>query len=247
MAPRTDSELDNASDAQSAKSERSDLSNISAIETVIDYRFTSSALLQQALTHRSFSSDHNERMEFLGDSVLNLSIANNLYRRFPRASEGDLSRMLANMVRGDTLAEIGLELGLGKHVRLGAGESNSGGRRRQSILADTVESIIAAVFLDANFDIADAVVQRLFEQRLNSIDPGKPAKDAKTKLQERMQAERQPLPQYSVVRSWGKAHQRQFEVSCKVALLEEPDHGIGGSRREAEQQAAQLVLERLGK
>jgi len=215
------------------------------LESLLDYQFQQPLLLKQALTHRSFSKEHNERLELLGDSVLNLAIVRQLYGRFPAASEGELSRMLSSLVKGSTLADIAAELRLGEYLRLGVGESNSGGRRRRSILADTVEAVLGAVYLDADFTAAERVIQQLFEPRIRAIDPAGPDKDAKTRLQELLQAEQHALPEYRVVRSWGPAHERQFEVSCQIALLDKRSTGVGNSRRDAEQEAARAALEQL--
>ncbi len=211
----------------------------------LGYRFKRQELLQQALTHRSFGTPHNERLEFLGDSVLNCVIATELYRRFPRLPEGDLSRARAQLVKQDTLHEVAQTLRLGEYIQLGEGELRSGGHRRPSILADAVEAIIGAIYLDKDFVAAADVVVRLYQTLLDAIDPRTLGKDAKTRLQEYLQAHKKPLPIYSVIEVSGEAHAQQFVVDC---LLEADDlrvSGTGSSRRQAEQEAAKIAFEKL--
>jgi len=215
------------------------------LEQRLAYSFTDSQRLSQALTHRSFSSTHNERLEFLGDSILNLVIADALYHQFPTASEGDLSRLRSGLVKGTTLTELATDLGLGDFLRLGAGEAKSGGRRRASILADTVEALIGAVYLDADMSTASLVTITLFRERLAALDIDVSSKDPKTRLQELVQGKKQPLPVYSLKQSYGKAHERRFIVECRVVDLEQPTEGEGSSRRDAEQVAAHIALEQL--
>jgi ribonuclease-3 len=221
------------------------VSLVGRLEKTLGHAFLLPGLLQQALTHRSHSSPHNERLEFLGDSVLNCSIATQLYQRFATIKEGDLSRLRANLVRQETLAEIAAELALGDFLRLGEGELKSGGFRRPSILADALEAIIGAVYLDAGFAAAHQLIERLFKSRLEQIDPRHAGKDAKTALQELLQARRLPVPEYSLLTTRGEAHAHEFEVSCAVPAIKLLVKGHGASRRGAEQQAAQAALDQL--
>ncbi len=204
--------------------------------------FVNLALLELALTHRSFGAEHNERLEFLGDTVLNLAVSRMLYVALPNLPEGDLSRVRANLVKQDTLFRLALELQLSTLIRLGEGEMKSGGQKRPSILADALEALIGAVFLDAGYEAAEALVFRLFEPI--EINPGMQAasKDPKTELQEWLQAKRFKLPIYRVVGTLGAAHQQTFDVECEVPELSLIERGIGGSRRAAEQVAAQAML-----
>ncbi|MEY2620594.1 MAG: putative ribonuclease [Pseudomonadota bacterium] len=213
-----------------------------ALQERLGHRFGQPGLLELALTHRSFSSTHNERLEFLGDTVLNLSISQVLFRALNEMTEGELSRIRANLVRQETLHELALDLGLVGLLRLGEGELRSGGARRPSILADAFEAVIGAVFLDAGFDAADALVRRLYDRV--EIKTGMPAnaKDAKTELQEWLQARRMKLPQYRVIDTHGAAHQQTFEIECLVPELNLSQKGQGASRRAGEQAAAQAML-----
>lgn len=215
------------------------------LEAAVGYVFADSSLLQTALTHRSHSSPHNERLEFIGDSVLNCAVALELYRRFPTLAEGEMSRLRANLVRQETLHQIAETLSLGDMLRLGEGELKSGGHRRPSILADAVEAIIGAVQLDAGFESAAAVVARLYETRLAAIVPGQQIKDPKTRLQEYLQGRRMALPQYTLMDTSGEAHAQNFRVSCEIAALRLNTEGVGQSRRAAEQMAAERALENL--
>jgi ribonuclease-3 len=212
----------------------------------LGYAFRKEGLLRQALTHRSFSSQHNERLEFLGDSVLNCTIAKALYDAFPELPEGTLSRMRANLVKQDTLAEIATRLKLGEYMLLGEGELKSGGFRRPSMLADTLESIFGAVFLDAGFEAAQAVVLHLFEPVIAGIDPNVSGKDAKTQLQEWLQGKRHALPNYQLTGTLGEAHDQVFVVACNIPALGITTQGQGRSRRAAEQEAALAVLKQVG-
>lgn len=216
------------------------------LELALGYSFQQADLLRQALTHRSHSSPHNERLEFLGDSVLNCSVATLLYQRFPQLREGDLSRLRANLVRQETLAEIGLALALGDLLRLGEGELKSGGFRRPSIIADALEAVLGAIFLEAGFATTQNIIAALFRTRIEAIDPREAGKDAKTSLQEYLQARRLTLPVYSLTDTQGEAHAQQFSVSCNIPALHLESHGQGGSRRVAEQQAARAALDQLG-
>lgn len=208
--------------------------------------FRQENLLKQAVTHRSYSAQHYERLEFLGDSVLNCAIARALYDAFPNLPEGTLSRLRANLVKQETLAEIAIHLKLGEYLLLGEGELRSGGFRRPSILADALESIIGSVFLDAGFEAARAVVLRLFESAIAGIDPNASGKDAKTQLQEWLQAKHHPLPDYVLAATRGEAHDQIFVVSCQIPALGITTQGQGRSRRAAEQEAALAVLKQVG-
>ena len=208
----------------------------------LGYDFVRGELLTQALTHRSYGSPHNERLEFLGDSVLNCVVATLLFERFPELREGELSRQRANLVRQDTLAEIAQTLSLGDFLRLGEGELKSGGFRRPSILADGVEAIIGAVYLDAGFAAARAVIEKLYESMLAKVDPKASGKDAKTELQELLQARKLPLPQYELTTTRGDAHAQEFEVTCAIPALGVRISGCGNSRRNAEQAAARRAI-----
>ena len=212
------------------------------LQRKLGYGFAQSNLLQQALTHRSHGATHNERVEFLGDSVLNCCIAHELYQRFSELKEGELSRLRASLVRQETLAELAQELELGTYLRLGEGELKSGGFRRPSILADGVEALIGAVFLDGGFAAAQGVVRGLYATLLEHLDPETLGKDPKTLLQELLQARKLPLPQYAVVATQGAAHQQQFQVECQIPQLAIRTTGFGASRRIAEQEAAQLAF-----
>ena len=216
-----------------------------SLQGALGYRFSRPELLRQALTHRSYSADHNERFEFLGDSILNMVVAMMLFDRFPFLREGELSRLRANLVKQDTLASIAQELRLGDCLRLGEGELKSGGQNRPSILADSVEASVGAVFLDGGFEAARGVIEKLYRQRLEQFDPARSLKDPKTNLQELLQARRLPLPQYELFEIRGEAHAQEFEVDCVVAGLHIKERGRGSSRRTAEQAAAAAVLERL--
>ncbi len=216
---------------------------LTALEERLGYRFNSTALLEQAVTHRSHGAVHNERLEFLGDAVLNCTIAQLLYQKYARLNEGDLSRLRANLVKQSSLAEIAERIALSDFLRLGEGEMKSGGFRRPSILADTMEAIFGAVLVDGGFEAGSGVIARLFEPVLKSVDPKTLGKDSKTLLQEYLQGKRLPLPVYSVVETRGAAHNQEFEVECAIPKLEISVRGNGRSRRAAEQNAARLALE----
>lgn len=205
--------------------------------------FRDAALLQQALTHRSHSGLHNERLEFLGDSVLNCVVASLLFERYNKIDEGDLSRLRANLVKQQSLYEIAQRLQLSQFLRLGEGELKSGGFRRPSILADTLEALFGAIFLDSGFDAARQVIRALYIPILDTVDPKTLGKDAKTLLQEYLQGKKIALPQYNVVATHGAAHSQEFEIECLVPKLEIQVFGTGGSRRAGEQAAAKLALE----
>jgi ribonuclease-3 len=212
------------------------------LERALGHVFARRELLQQALTHRSFGSPNNERLEFLGDSILNCVIAYLLFQRFSQLREGELSRLRANLVRQDTLFEIAKGVGLGEHLRLGEGELKSGGFGRASILADALEALFGAVYVDAGFAAARAGIEKLYREYLAVIDPLDAGKDAKTALQEYLQARRLALPQYSLIATRGEAHAQIFEVDCFIAELNLRSRGCGGSRRAAEQEAARAAL-----
>ena len=216
-----------------------------ALQQRLQHDFATPQLLTQALTHRSFSVDHNERLEFLGDSVLNLAVADLLYAQLKALPEGDLSRVRANLVKQDTLHQLALELGLPEVLRVGEGEARSGGHKRPSILADALEAVIGAVHLDAGFAAAQALVQRLFKGV--EINPQMEAigKDAKTELQEWLQGRKMKLPLYRVVGTLGMAHKQTFDVECEITEFGLAERGIGGSRRAAEQAAATAMLQTL--
>lgn len=204
----------------------------------IGHVFRDPALLRRALTHRSFGADHNERLEFLGDSIINCLVALELYERFPGLSEGELSRIRANLVNQQSLQAIAREFGLGGQLLLGEGEVKSGGAQRPSILADAVEAIVGAVALDGGFPAAQQVVRRLFGAAVAAVDPGVSGKDAKTRLQEFTQGRGLPLPVYTLLGTHGQAHAQSFEVQCVIEKLGIRTEGRGGSRRAAEQEAA---------
>lgn len=211
----------------------------------LGYEFHNQALLDAALTHRSIRGNNNERLEFLGDSIVNFIIAATLYQQFPSAKEGDLSRLRANLVKGDTLAEVAQEFDLGSYLRLGAGELKSGGSRRKSILADALEAVIAAIYLDSGMAVCQEKVLRWYETRLQEISRTSGAKDPKTRLQEYLQARKISLPDYAVVSIQGEAHQQLFTVGCRIDKFSHVTQGSGSSRRSAEQEAAQKYLEFL--
>ncbi len=217
------------------------------LQQALGYTFARSDLLTQALTHRSYGALNNERLEFLGDSVLNCTVARALYDAFPELPEGSLSRLRANLVRQETLAEIAVTLKLGESLRLGEGELKSGGFRRPSILADALESLFGAIFLDAGFEAAQRVVRGLFDPLVAKIDPRASSKDPKTELQEILQSRRLPLPDYRLVGTQGEAHDQSFIVECVLAKPVLSTRGIGKSRRAAEQEAARQACTALQK
>lgn len=217
----------------------------SELQGRLGYQFSDLNLLQTALTHRSFSADHYERLEFLGDAVLDLSISGMLYKQLKESPEGDLSRIRANLVRQETLHQLAIELGLPQRLRLGEGEAKSGGQKRPSILADAVEALIGAVYLDGGFAVAEKLVQRLYQGV--DINPQMQAigKDPKTELQEWLQARKMKLPTYSVIAVLGVAHKQNFDVECLIEALKLSQRGLGGSRRAAEQSAAAAMLQMI--
>ncbi|MCX8521550.1 MAG: ribonuclease III [Rhodoferax sp.] len=219
--------------------------SLHALQERLQHTFTNPALLAQALTHCSFSSDHYERLEFLGDSVLGLAISDLLYARLSNLPEGDLSRVRANLVRQETLHQLAVAIGLPALLRLGEGEVRSGGQKRPSILADALEAVIGAVYLDAGYLKAQELVQRLFENVEINAQMDAIGKDAKTALQEWLQARKMKLPIYKVIATLGAAHRQTFDVECEIFQLRLAERGIGGSRRAAEQVAAAAMLQAL--
>lgn len=212
------------------------------LQEKLGYRFARLELLRQALTHRSAATEHNERLEFLGDALLGFEIADSLYRLHANADEGQLSRMRAQLVKRETLAQLGHDLNLGEHLTLGSGELRSGGQSRDSTIADAVEAVIAAIYLDGGYPAARDFVHRLLDSRLRDSDPERQKKDPKTRLQELLQAHRYALPEYEILSITGEAHDQTFTVACSIAELALRTEGVGSSRRKAEQQAARRIL-----
>lgn len=218
---------------------------LDALQQRLGHTFARSALLTRALTHRSFGADHNERLEFLGDAVLSLAVSSLLYERFAGSDEGDLTRVRAHLVREDSLHRVALSLGLPEVLRLSEGEVRGGGSQRPSILADAVEALIGATFLDGGFECALAVVRSLFGEVIATTEVDSWSKDAKTELQEWLQARKLPVPAYRITATRGQAHNQTFEVECAVPALHLTEQGEGKSRRTAEQEAARRMLETL--
>lgn len=218
---------------------------LEALQGSLGYQFDDIELLDLALSHRSCGSRNNERLEFLGDSILNHIVAAELFRKFPESREGELSRMRASLVKGETLAEVGRELELGLVLRLGPGEMKSGGRHRDSILADTLEAVVGAMLLEAGLETCRGCVLKLFATRLDELSPEGLAKDAKTRLQEFLQGRGKSLPEYQLVSVEGEDHCQQFAVSCELQEYQMKMKGEGSSRRRAEQEAARLALVEL--
>jgi|ERR1700674_2364959 ribonuclease III len=219
--------------------------NTDGLVRKLGYVFARPELLREALTHRSYGSPNNERLEYLGDAILNCSTAILLFEQFPGLPEGDLSRLRANLVNKQVLFELAQPLGLGDILRLGEGELKSGGQQRPSILADALEAVIGAIYLDGGFPSAQQFVQRLLADKLAASDPERPGKDAKTMLQEYLQGKRMALPKYSLIETSGEAHEQTFQMECAVPELNLRAQAEGSSRRLAEQQAAALVLEKI--
>lgn len=211
----------------------------------LHYEFSHERLLETALTHRSAVGENNERFEFLGDAVLQLVISEKVFHDRPDASEGRLSRLRSSLVKDTTLAEIALELGVGEHLILGSGEKKSGGHRRASILANAVEALFAAVYLDAGFDAARQVILKTYSKRIEELPEGGELRDPKSRLQEHLQGRQLPLPDYRTVKVSGKAHKQSFEVSCTISNLDLATNGNGMTRRDAEQDAANAMLARI--
>jgi ribonuclease-3 len=223
------------------------MADVARLQSALGYQFSKPELLQLALTHRSAGSQNNERLEFLGDSILNHIVAEALYLRFPSAREGEMSRMRASLVRGETLAEVARELTLGEYLVLGAGERKSGGHRRSSILADALEAVAGAVLLDSDVEHCRRTVLAWVESRLQSLSLSAADKDAKTRLQEFLQGRNYPLPEYDLLSVQGSDHAQQFHVACRLSKPQLVVEGNGASRRKAEQSAATSALERLSK
>ncbi len=215
------------------------------LQSRLDYMFRQPALLRRALTHRSHSAPHNERFEFLGDSVLNFAVTALLFQRFPKLEEGDLSRIRAHLVKQQMLCQIAQTLNLAEDLRLGEGELKSGGGQRPSILADAFEALVGAIYLDGGFDCARAVIKHLYAPILGHLDLKTSGKDAKTRLQEFLQGRKMVLPKYTVIATRGAAHQQRFEIQCAVPALSIKARGLGASRRAAEQEAATRALEEI--
>jgi len=220
--------------------------NLKKFQTLIDYQFKQPDLLGQALTHRSYSSDkNNERLEFLGDSVLSLVITHHIYQRQPEADEGDLSRIRSSLVKQEALARVARDIGLGDYIYLGGGELKSGGFRRSSILSDTLEAIIGAIYLDSGFGPAQDTVLFLYRDYLLTLPDTDTLKDAKTRLQEYLQSRQLGLPEYKVIKTVGKSHDQVFTVNCSIASLKLAYSGEGSSRKKAEQDAARKTLDQI--
>ncbi|QJC28129.1 ribonuclease III [Enterobacteriaceae endosymbiont of Plateumaris braccata] len=219
---------------------------INQLQQKLGYTFNRQNLLYQALTHRSASCKHNERLEFLGDSILSYIIAKELYNKFPNVNEGNMSRMRATLVRGNTLANIAREFKLGEYLLLGPGELKNGGYNRESILADTMEALIGSICIDSNIKIVEKIILKWYKFRLKEIIPGNNQKDPKTKLQEYLQRSHLPLPYYFILQINGEVHNQKFIIQCKINGISEIITGIGSSRRKAEQSAAKHALIKLG-
>ncbi|MDR3428334.1 MULTISPECIES: ribonuclease III [Silvimonas] len=212
------------------------------LQKALGYVFSDARLIKQALTHRSFASTHNERLEFVGDAILNAVVGRALFNHFPKLNEGELSRLRASLVRQESLADVASELNIGDYLWLGEGELKSGGHRRPSILADALEAIFGAAWLDGGFEAAQGMIERLFVPRIEAIDPSRALKDPKTALQEWLQARHHALPVYEVVRQEGESPNLVFEISCSVPALKVTTSALGPSRRAAEQLAAGEAL-----
>ena len=218
---------------------------LSQLSNIIDYQFDNTGLIELALTHRSAGGSNNERLEFLGDAILGMVISDWLFEQFPSATEGQLSRLRASLVKKETLASLSRELELGKYLQMGAGEQRSGGQSRDSTLADVIEAIIAAVYLDGGIEESRRLIHSLFRERLKSVSLSDCEKDPKTRLQEYLQGRGKALPVYEILRTEGQQHKQKFTVSCKVDSLELDSEGVGTSRRKAEQAAAAELLEQI--
>ena len=216
------------------------------LEKTLNYRFNDTDLFTQALTHRSATGVNNERLEFLGDAILDFVISDAVFRRRPDADEGDLSKLRASLVKAASLSKIAAELGIGDHLILGSGERKTGGHRRASILADALEALIGAVFLDSGFPAATAMIDKIFARQLDELPDADDLRDPKTKLQEWLQARKLSLPDYDLVSVSGEAHQQRFLVRCTVDAMSQTTDGESTTRRSAEQQAARRMLDLLG-
>lgn len=220
------------------------IESLDKLKRHLDYRFNDEGLLETALTHRSVTQNNNERLEFLGDAVLGMVIAEELFKRFPNANEGQLSRLRSSLVKGETLAKIARSFELGDVIRLGQGELKSGGFRRNSILADAFEAVLGAIYLDGGFESCRNIILKHFSERLDATSPETAVKDPKTRLQEHLQASQQALPTYDVVDIAGEAHAQTFTIECNVEGVNTV-RAKGSSRRKAEQAAASMILEGL--
>ena len=220
---------------------------LTSLSRHLEYTFKNAALLTEALTHRSAAAVNNERLEFLGDGILNFIIAARLYQQYPDMQEGDLSRLRASLVNKDSLADIAKILDLGQYIKLGSGELKSGGRRRDSILADAVEAVFGAVYIDSGFDTCRDLILRLYAEKLQNVPDIQTLKDPKTTLQELLQSRHYPLPAYTVLEITGKAHHQMFKVECSIDELGCVTTAQGRSRRKAEQAAAKLAIEEVSK
>lgn len=219
--------------------------NLDRLESKLGYHFRQNSLLVQAVTHRSFGESNNERLEFLGDSILNYLIAAALYDRFEKATEGELSRLRAQLVKQPTLADVARELDLGAYLTMGSGELKSGGFERDSILSDALEAIIGAIYLDGGIEAASACVYELFDLRLSNLSHSDLEKDAKSRLQELLQGRGEAVPEYELLQMKGKSPNQVFEIECRAGPLSEPIRATGTSRRRAEQSAAEMALKKL--
>ena len=215
------------------------------LDSNFDYRFRDSVLFEQALTHRSASRRNNERLEFLGDAVLDYVISEALFRLQPNASEGDLSKMRASLVKDESLAALAMEIGLGELLILGSGEKKSGGHRRDSILADALEALFGAINLDGGYEVVRGVIERMYSERLQNLPDARQLRDAKTRLQERLQARRMALPEYILGEVSGADHEQLFTIECRVDALGLSTVGSASSRRKAEQKAARRMLQEI--
>jgi ribonuclease III len=220
-------------------------SNVRLLQERLQYQFSDKELLSLALSHRSCGSRNNERLEFLGDSILGVTVTDFLYHQFPQAREGDLSRMRSHIVRAESLAQVAKNLELGPELSLGPGEMKSGGQRRDSILGDTVEALIGAVYLDSGIDKARRCIGIWFAELLDAASDVQPIKDAKTTLQEWLQQRSKPVPEYELVNTGGEAHSRLFTVSCKIDAVDKTVSATASSRRKAEQLVAEQLLAEL--
>lgn len=225
------------------------MNELAKLSKILGYTFLNNDLLERALCHRSLGRKNNERLEFLGDAAVNFIIGETLFRRFPQAKEGELSRLRASLVKGETLAELARQFEMSEFLKLGVGEQRSGGSTRESILADAMEAIIGAIYLDSGFEVCQRVVLKWYEPRLEMLQSSNELpnelKDPKTRLQEYLQARKFPLPSYDIVKTKGEAHKQTFHIECKVIGLTHKTIGIGSSRRKAEQEAAQHYIELL--
>lgn len=231
---------------QSKKLSTERVAKLQQLAAKLGYQYNDISMLQHALTHRSMGATNNERLEFLGDSLVNFMIADVLFHQFDRLPEGDMSRVRAHLVKGDTLAVIGREYALSDYLVLGPGELKSGGFRRDSIIADAVEAIIASVYEDGGLDACRDLVTRFYKNRMASLDPKKVGKDPKTRLQEYLQSQNEELPEYTIISVNGAAHDQEFTVSCYVGKLNSKFEAVATNRRKAEQKAAEVALEALG-